>query len=362
MKNLFLCIFLLILSIQPSFAIQNITFTDGSGFTTSVSRGSTNQAIGRFSLFTVSGSITLTGAIITLNGTRSGVSNLKLWESSVNTFSTGTATLISTVAADPGSSLDFGVLSSTFSTSEQFYFITADIASGATGTIQCLISSKTQLTFDAGSSNSFTDALLSNASIPLPVELTSFNASTNTHSVTLQWNTATEINNYGFNIERRQIGTDHWQTIGFVVGNGTSNAPHDYSFTNANVSSGRYAYRLKQIDNDGAFKYSSSAEVEISMPKELILFSNYPNPFNPTTKVQFTVAENGNVRMSVYNILGQEVATLFDGAAEAGNLYIANFDASRMATGLYYSVLEFSPAGDVLGNSQRLTQKMLMTK
>jgi hypothetical protein len=90
------------------------------------------------------------------------------------------------------------------------------------------------------------------------------------------------------------------------------------------------------------------------MPKELKLFGNYPNPFNPSTKVEFTVPENGNVHLSVYNVRGQEVAILFDGAAEAGTLYTANFDASHMATGIYFSVLRF-------GN-QRVTQKMLMTK
>ena len=136
---------------------------------------------------------------------------------------------------------------------------------------------------------------------------------------------------------------------------GTSNATHNYTYTDNNLSIGTYAYRIKQIDNGGAFKYSASTEVEItSVPNELKLFGNYPNPFNPSTKVQFTIPENGNVRLRVYNVLGQEVATLFEGAAEAGNLYTANFDASRMASGLYFSVLEF-------GN-QRITHKMLMTK
>ena len=93
-----------------------------------------------------------------------------------------------------------------------------------------------------------------------------------------------------------------------------------------------FSYRLKQIDNDGAFKYSASTEVATAgVPKELKLFSNYPNPFNPSTKVQFTVPENGNVRLLVYNVIGQEVATLFNGAVEAGNLYTVNFDGARKA-------------------------------
>ena len=189
----------------------------------------------------------------------------------------------------------------------------------------------------------------------LPVELTSFTATAQQASALLAWSTATEVNNFGFNIERRAIASSAWAKVGFVAGNGTSNATHNYTYADNNLSAGTYAYRIKQIDNDGTFKYSASTEVTVAgVPKELKLFGNYPNPFNPSTKVQFTVPENGNVRLSVYNVLGQEVATLFNGSAVAGNLYTTNFDASRMASGLYFSVLEF-------GN-QRITHKMLLTK
>jgi hypothetical protein len=189
----------------------------------------------------------------------------------------------------------------------------------------------------------------------LPVEMTSFTAAAQSMSAQLKWNTATEVNNYGFEIERRAITSSAWAKVGFVAGNGTSNTAHNYTYADNNLIAGTYAYRLKQIDNDGAFKYSASTEVAIAgVPKELKLFSNYPNPFNPSTKVQFTVPENGNVRLLVYNVIGQEVATLFNGAVEAGNLYTANFDGSHMASGLYFSVLEF-------GN-QRITHKMMMTK
>ena len=189
----------------------------------------------------------------------------------------------------------------------------------------------------------------------MPVEMTSFTAAPHNMSAQLKWNTATEVNNYGFEIERRAITSSAWAKVGFVAGNGTSNTAHNYTYADNNLIAGTYAYRLKQIDNDGAFKYSASTEVAIAgVPKELKLFSNYPNPFNPSTKVQFTVPENGNVRLRVYNVIGQEVATLFDGAAEAGNLYTVNFDGTHMASGLYFSVLEY-------GN-QRITHKMMMTK
>ena len=189
----------------------------------------------------------------------------------------------------------------------------------------------------------------------LPVEMTSFTATAQQANALLAWSTATEVNNFGFNIERRAIASNVWAKVGFVAGNGTSNAKHNYTYADNNLSAGTYAYRIKQIDNDGTFKYSASTEVTVAgVPKELKLYGNYPNPFNPSTKVQFTVPENGNVRLSVYNVLGQEVATLFNGSAVAGNLYTANFNASRMSSGLYFSVLQF-------GN-QRITHKMLLTK
>ena len=204
------------------------------------------------------------------------------------------------------------------------------------------------------------DNFIVNAVSEVPVEMTSFTATAQQANALLAWSTATEVNNYGFDIERRAVNSEQqtansWTKVGFVAGNGTSNAKHNYTYADNNLSAGTYAYRIKQIDNDGTFKYSASTEVTVAgVPKELKLYGNYPNPFNPSTKVQFTVPENGNARLSVYNVLGQEVATLFSGAAEAGNLYTANFDASRMASGLYFSVLEFG--------SQRITHKMLMTK
>ncbi len=149
-----------------------------------------------------------------------------------------------------------------------------------------------------GSSNTdiYVSYISSSGSL-LPVELTGFTATTAGNSTTLAWKTATEVNNYGFNIERRivdnqdlsqpspQSGGQGWGQIGFVAGNGTSSSAHSYSYTDASVSSGTYAYRLKQIDNSGTFKYSSETEVTIAVPTSYALGQNYPNPFNPTTTI-----------------------------------------------------------------------------
>jgi len=174
----------------------------------------------------------------------------------------------------------------------------------------------------------------------LPVEMVTFRATSNRLSAQLNWSTATEVNNFGFEIERSYRNTE-WTRVGFVPGAGTSNSLHNYSFVDENVQSGLYEYRIKQIDKDGAFKYSQTLQVEVgTVPKVLSLGSNYPNPFNPTTTIEFSVPSDGKATLKVYSILGQEVATLFDGNAIAGNLNKVTFDASRLSSGVYFSRLE----------------------
>ena len=189
--------------------------------------------------------------------------------------------------------------------------------------------------------------------VDLPVELTSFSALTKNNLVNLQWTTATEINNNGFDIERAVDNS--WTKIGFVAGNGTSNAPHNYSYTDNLGTTGTYSYRLKQIDHNGAFTYSQAVQVQVgAAPKVFALAQNYPNPFNPTTTMQFTVPNDGRATLKVYNTLGQKVATLFDGVASAGEYYQATFDGSRFASGIYFARLQFG--------GQTLVKKLLMTK
>ncbi|ROL62509.1 T9SS C-terminal target domain-containing protein [Bacteroidetes/Chlorobi group bacterium ChocPot_Mid] len=184
----------------------------------------------------------------------------------------------------------------------------------------------------------------------LPVELTSFSASVSNGSVLLNWQTATEVNNYGFEIERasqtstsppkaRKLNLIDWNKIGFVQGHGNSNSPKDYFFTDENPPSGKVQYRLKQIDFDGSFKYSDIVEANVDFPQEFKLAQNFPNPFNPTTKIEFTIPQAANVSLKVYNVLGQEVRTLVNGMKEAGT-YKINFDAKELSNGVYIYKLE----------------------
>jgi hypothetical protein len=163
----------------------------------------------------------------------------------------------------------------------------------------------------------------------LPVELTSFTANLAGGGVLLKWTTATEVNNYGFEVEERVSGI--WNKIGFVQGHGNSNSPKEYSFYDNSVA---LSYRLKQIDTDGGFEYSDVVDVN-NLSKEFSLDQNYPNPFNPSTFINFSLPENGLVILKVYDVLGREVATLINQEMVA-DYHTVEFDASQLTSGIYF--------------------------
>ncbi|MDT3695957.1 MAG: T9SS type A sorting domain-containing protein [Ignavibacterium sp.] len=190
------------------------------------------------------------------------------------------------------------------------------------------------------------------ADLVIPVELTSFSAITDNNNVLLNWSTATETNNSGFIVERRSTNSD-WQSITFVNGNGTTTRAQKYSYVDRNLAEGKYYYRLKQVDFNGSFEYSNIVEAVILSPTKFELSQNYPNPFNPSTTISFTIPQSGNVKLSVYNLLGQEVQNLVNGFTEAGN-HTINFDAKNLNSGIYLYKLE--------ANGFVQTRKMTMIK
>ncbi|HCY77083.1 MAG TPA: hypothetical protein DHV28_14265 [Ignavibacteriales bacterium] len=168
----------------------------------------------------------------------------------------------------------------------------------------------------------------------VPVELTAFNASVNKNEVVLDWSTATELNNLGFEIQRKSINSNY-ETLGFVNGKGTTTEFSNYSFTDKNVDAGTYTYRLMQKDFDGTFSYSQEVEVRVNVPLEYSLDQNYPNPFNPTTTIRYAIPEDNFVSIKLYDILGNEVITLVNEQKQAGR-YEMLFNASNIASGVYY--------------------------
>jgi hypothetical protein len=171
----------------------------------------------------------------------------------------------------------------------------------------------------------------------LPVELTDFNAVTSGNNVVLKWTTATELNNSKFQIERAPSAQSSlqnaWNKIGTVAGAGNSNLVRTYSFTDNSAGSGKYSYRLKQIDYDGSFKYSTEITAEVGTPENFELNQNYPNPFNPSTLISYKLASAENVELKIFNMLGQEVTTLVNERQEAGT-YNVPFNAASAASGM----------------------------
>jgi hypothetical protein len=185
---------------------------------------------------------------------------------------------------------------------------------------------------------------------PLPVELTSFTSNVNGNKVVLNWQTATEVNNYGFEVERsaishqlsaesRQPNADSWSRIGFVQGNGNSNSPKNYSFTDVPLGGKVFKYRLKQIDFNGAFEYSKEVTAVLQNLASYKLEQNYPNPFNPVTKISYTIPQKAFVRLRVYDMLARQICELVNSDQEAGR-YEALFDAANLPSGSYFYKLE----------------------
>jgi PKD repeat protein len=188
---------------------------------------------------------------------------------------------------------------------------------------------------------------------PIPVELTSFNASVIGGSVVLKWETATEMNNKGFYVERKQkYNETDFAGIHFIEGKGTTTEKNSYSFIDV-VNEGVYVYRLKQVDFDGTTSYSNEVEVDLASPLTYSLGQNYPNPFNPSTSISYSIEKDGMVNLSIYNMLGEKIAVLVNKQLKAGKHEI-KFDASELPSGMYIYRLE--------SEGFTTARKMMLTK
>ena len=194
---------------------------------------------------------------------------------------------------------------------------------------------------------------------PVPVELNSFAADVRDRSVELRWSTATESNSSLFRIERSSTETENWTVAADVRAAGTSTEKKDYSFVDNNLSSGKYLYRLKMIDLDGTYKYSSTVEVEIGVPSVFALSQNYPNPFNPSTRINYQIPVDANVTIELFDITGQKIATLLSQDLKAG-YHTLEISGLKLASGMY--IYRMNAVSNQTGSNFMDVKKMMMLK
>jgi len=191
----------------------------------------------------------------------------------------------------------------------------------------------------------------------IPVELISFSAQRTDAGIELNWKTATETNNSGFSIERSRDENNFMQ-IGFVSGKGTTTEITSYNYLDTEIETGKYYYRLKQIDFDGTFKYLNVVLVDVGLPKQFQLSQNHPNPFNPSTTIKFQLPVDANVRIELFNSIGQKVSELLNSDL-SGGVHEVTFEGSNLSSGIYYYTM--SAIGKD-GKNFTATKKMILMK
>lgn len=176
---------------------------------------------------------------------------------------------------------------------------------------------------------------------PEPVELSHFWSIINSNDVCLKWTTGSEMNNRGFEVQRKNAEVEEWSVISFVNGAVNSNALQEYQYVDRSVNHGSYNYRLKQIDLNGNFEYFILSEVvNIARPNNFALFQNYPNPFNPKTTISFQLPKPGLVKLTLFDVNGRLVRQLISNEFRSSGIYDYQLDASELSSGTYYYSLE----------------------
>ena len=208
-----------------------------------------------------------------------------------------------------------------------------------------------------GSVLSVWNAIVTDSSSIVPVELINFSSIIEEDKIKLTWETSSETNNKGFEIQRKvgspQSSVSKWEKVGFVEGRGTTSQKQFYSFTDAPLKDGIYSYRIKQIDFDGNFKYSNEIEVNFQRLTNFSLLQNYPNPFNPSTTVSYQVPFASYVNIKIFDALGSEIALLVNEIKQSGT-HEVSFNASGLPSGLYLYRMNV--------NDQSFTKKMMLAK
>lgn len=244
-------------------------------------------------------------------------------------------------------SINYGSLF--FTQPDQLYIVKR---TDKTGNWTCLNTTRSGTVLTATGLTDFCDFGIAGTDVQ-PVELSSFVSTINGRNVELNWATTSESNNSGFDVERSSVNGS-WTKVGNVAGNGTTSTGQSYSFTDRNVASGNYSYRLKQVDFNGNFEYHNlSNEVIIGIPTKFDLSQNYPNPFNPSTKISYDLPVDGKVSLKIFDMSGKEIMTLVNEVKTAG-YYSVNFNASSLSSGVYFYSLS--------ADNFTATKKMMLIK
>lgn len=200
----------------------------------------------------------------------------------------------------------------------------------------------------------FHGGMVGSIEVVLPIELSSFTASVYENKIILLWTTVMEVNNNGFDIERKKSESSFWNKVGFVKGNGTTSKANNYTFIDHNVDPGVYNYRLKQIDYNGNFEYFNlSDEISIGVPKEFSMSQNYPNPFNPVTRINYQLPFESSVSLIVYDMTGRKIASIVNAKQSPGN-YTIVFNASGISSGIYFYRLTAEGNNDKFVSTKRM--------
>jgi len=238
--------------------------------------------------------------------------------------------------------------------------LTAQFTGGNYGGAKSVINTNKPLgnvSYSGGDGGGAAAMPLSNS--PLPVHLTSFTLTINSRNVILNWVTASEQNNSGFEVQRAVFGSEYlvFSKMAFVSGKGTTNTLTSYTFEDKNLQTGKYQYRLKQIDNNGNFAYFAlNGIAEVGIPAKFDISQNYPNPFNPVTKINFDLPKDTKVNITVFDLTGREIKTIVNEFRTAG-YYTVQFDASGVSSGVYFYRIMTDG-----GNKFIMTKKLVVVK
>jgi hypothetical protein len=287
--------------------------------------------------------------------------NITPGELQIISASCATRNAASLIPVDPGACLGRVRLTNSVGFSAQNANLAFKFTGYSTILLAYLGGSGVNLTTDITANGTYLTSGLVNP--VLPVEISSFLSNVNGRQVNLNWETKTEANSNMYEIERAIVSTKDatvtWSTVGTVKAAGTSTTTSKYSYTDKNLQTGKYQYRLKMIDNDGSFKLSNIVETEIALPKDFALSQNYPNPFNPSTKIDYQVPVDAKVIMEVYNITGQKVVELVNQEQSAG-YYTVDFGATKLSSGVY--IYRLSANDKATGNNFSSIKKMMLLK